>query len=115
MRIALACICVCFLAPVNAQPAPVYVDPPANTAAEQLDSDSYTRYELLEPASGKFRILYEVSAREPGSKSYFNPIRKGSRASDERVTDVATGQVAQPLARRASPTPTWMASTCRSR
>jgi hypothetical protein len=70
----------------------VYVDPPADTAAEQLGSDSYTRYELLEAASGKFRILYEVSATEPGSKSYFNPIRKGSRASDERVTDLATGQ-----------------------
>lgn len=95
MKIVLACVSICALAPINAQPARVYVDPPANTAAEQLKSDSFTRYELLEPASGKFRILYEVSAAEPGSTSYFNPIRKGSRASDERVTDLATGQLLQ--------------------
>jgi hypothetical protein len=92
VRIVVACATICIIAPVHALPRSVYVDPPADTAAEQLVSDSYTRYELLEPASGKFRILYEVSATEPGATAYFNPIRKGSRASDERVTDLATGQ-----------------------
>ena len=66
--------------------------PPPNTAAAQLESDSYSRYELLAAGSGKFRILYEVSATDVGATSYFNPIRKGSRASDERVTDLATGK-----------------------
>jgi hypothetical protein len=66
--------------------------PPPKTAAAQLEDDSYTRYELLEPDSGKFRILYQVTASEAGATSYFNPIRKGSKASDERVTDLATGR-----------------------
>ena len=57
----------------------------------QTESDAYTRYELLAPGSAKFRILYEVTATTPGARYYFNPIRKGSVASDERVTDRATG------------------------
>ncbi|WP_426169740.1 hypothetical protein [Sandarakinorhabdus sp. DWP1-3-1] len=61
--------------------------PPAQT-----EGDAYTRYELLAPGSGKFRILYEVTATTPGARHYFNPIRKGSIATDERVTDRATGR-----------------------
>lgn len=53
--------------------------------------DEYTRYELLEPGSAKFRILYQVTAVSPGARYYFNPIRKGSEASDESVVDPATG------------------------
>jgi len=76
-----------------ASSAPVPPDkPPADTAASQLESDAYTRYELLDPASGKFRILYAVTATGAGTTSFFNPIRKGSRVSDERVTDLATGK-----------------------
>jgi len=63
-----------------------------DTVARQTDADAYTRYELLAPGSGKFRILYEVSATTPGARYYFNPIRKGSVASDERVIDRATGK-----------------------
>ncbi|HEV2568648.1 hypothetical protein [Sphingomonas sp.] len=67
--------------------------PAAGSApAEQSESDAYSRYELLEPGSGKFRILYEVSATTPGARFYFNPIRKGSIATDERVIDRATGK-----------------------
>lgn len=62
-------------------------DPP-----RQTDSDAYTRYELLAPGSGKFRIIYEVSATTPGATHYFNPIRKGSVATDESVFDRATGK-----------------------
>src|SRR6185436_441892 len=40
---------------------------------------------------GKFRILYEVTATTPGATQFFNPIRKGSVASDERVVDAMTG------------------------
>lgn len=64
----------------------------AQPAPAQTESDAYTRYELLAPGSGKFRILYEVSATTPGARWYFNPIRRGSIASDERVTDRATGR-----------------------
>ena len=61
-------------------------------APRQTESDAYTRYELLAPGSAKFRIIYEVTASTPGATYYFNPIRKGSVASDESVRDRATGQ-----------------------
>jgi hypothetical protein len=67
-------------------PAPAGNEPPRQTQA-----DDYTRYELLAPGSAKFRIIYEVSATTPGARYFFNPIRKGSIASDERVIDRATG------------------------
>lgn len=60
--------------------------------AAQTESDAYTRYELLAPGSAKFRIIYEVTATTPGATYYFNPIRKGSVATDEQVTDRATGK-----------------------
>lgn len=60
--------------------------------ALQTESDAYTRYELLAPGSAKFRIVYEVTATTPGATYYFNPIRKGSVATDERVFDRATGK-----------------------
>ena len=59
--------------------------PPAEPAPVQTDSDEYTRYELLEPESASFRILYEVTATTPGATAYFNPIRKGSTATKEAV------------------------------
>jgi len=58
----------------------------------QTQADDYTRYELLAPGSGKFRILYEVTATTPGTTQFFNVIRKGSVVSDERVTDAMTGK-----------------------
>ena len=61
-------------------------------APEQREEDGYTRYELLAPGSGKFRILYEITATAPGATSYFNPIRTGSVATDESVLDRATGK-----------------------
>lgn len=64
----------------------------APVAAQQTDADSYTRYELLSPGSAKFRVLYDVSATTPGATQYFNGIRRGSVASDVRVTDRATGR-----------------------
>jgi hypothetical protein len=56
------------------------------------ETDGYTRYELLAPGSAKFRIVYDITAIRPGATAFFNPIRKGSVASDEKVTDLATGQ-----------------------
>src|ERR1035437_2984969 len=60
--------------------------------APQTESDAYTRYELLAPGSAKFRIIYEVTATTAGATYYFNPIRKGSVATDESVLDRATGK-----------------------
>jgi hypothetical protein len=57
----------------------------------QQEADGYTRYELLAPGSGKFRIVYEISAVAPGAAAYCNPVRPGSVATDERVSDRATG------------------------
>ncbi len=56
----------------------------------QTEADAYTRYELSAPGSGKFRILYEVTATTPGARIYDNPIRRGADASDETVTDPVT-------------------------
>ena len=59
-------------------------------SARQTESDEYTSYELLSPDSASFKIVYEVTATTPGAKSFYNPIRKGSVASDESVFDVMT-------------------------
>ena len=64
--------------------------PPA--VPRQTEADAYTRYELLAPGSAKFKIVYEVTATTPGARYYFNPIRKGSIATDESVFDRATGK-----------------------
>ncbi len=66
--------------------------PAARQVPRQTEGDAYTRYELLAPGTGKFRIVYEVTATTPGATHYYNPIRPGSVASDESVTDRATGR-----------------------
>jgi len=69
--------------------------PSANTvlaAVRQTETDEYTRYELLAPESASFKIRYEVTATAPGAVVYYNPIRKGSVASDEAVYDAMTGE-----------------------
>src|SRR5687768_9799468 len=65
---------------------------PIAAQQRQTQADDYTRYELLAPGSGKFRILYEVTATAAGATEFFNAIRRGSVASDGRVTDLATGK-----------------------
>lgn len=65
---------------------------PAGAAPRQTDTGAYTRYELLAPSSHKFRIIYDITAATPGATHYYNPIRTGSIASDEHVTDLATGK-----------------------
>jgi hypothetical protein len=61
-------------------------------AGLQTETDEYTRYELLSPESASFAIHYEVTATTAGAKYYFNPIRKGSVATDESVIEVMIGQ-----------------------
>ncbi|HKS76157.1 MAG TPA: hypothetical protein VJQ82_23295 [Terriglobales bacterium] len=59
---------------------------------KQTETDEYTRYDLLAPETASFAIRYEVTATAAGATEYFNPIRKGSVASNESVVDVMTGQ-----------------------
>ncbi|MDQ6808117.1 MAG: hypothetical protein M3Z64_01625 [Verrucomicrobiota bacterium] len=63
----------------------------SSSAEPQSEQDEYTQYELLAPASAAFKITYEVTATTPGAKAFWNPIRKGSVASDESVFDMMTG------------------------
>jgi hypothetical protein len=65
---------------------------PTPPVAGQTEADEYTRYELLAPDTASFKISYEVTATTAGAKLYYNPIRKGSTASDEAVYDVMTGE-----------------------
>jgi len=65
---------------------------PSIPPGPQTQEDDYTRYELLAPGTGQFRILYEVTATKAGAPYFFNVIRKGSAATDERVIDAATGR-----------------------
>jgi hypothetical protein len=67
--------------------------PAPSAPAAQTEADEYTRYELLGPGTGRFRILYEVTATTPGANVFFNPIRKGSVATDERVRDRLNGKL----------------------
>ncbi|MFZ0334632.1 MAG: hypothetical protein WAN10_06065 [Candidatus Acidiferrales bacterium] len=63
----------------------------SSAAARQTETDEYTRYELLAPDTASFKIYYEVTATTAGAKVFYNPIRKGSTASDEAVYDAMTG------------------------
>ena len=67
----------------------------ASPAARQTETDEYTRYELLAPDSASFRIRYEVTATTAGAKYFYNPIRKGSVATDEAVYDAMSGEALQ--------------------
>jgi hypothetical protein len=69
-------------APAGAADAPIV----------QTEDDEYTRYELLDPATAAFRITYEVTATAAGATTFFNPVRKGSTATDEAVFDRLTGR-----------------------
>lgn len=60
-------------------------------STRQTETDEYTRYELLAPNTSSFKIYYEVTATTAGAKVFYNPIRKGSTASDEAVYDAMTG------------------------
>ncbi|MFL6263501.1 MAG: hypothetical protein ACJ76Y_27730 [Thermoanaerobaculia bacterium] len=79
-----------------AQPPRPVMPPPAAPQARAperpLETDEYTLYELLDPESASFHILYEVTAIDPGATAFFNPIRKGSVASGESIRDRATSQ-----------------------
>jgi hypothetical protein len=82
-----------------APPPPAKTAPPPSAPRQEKrtpevsrEADEYTLYELLDPDSSQFLILFEVTAITPGATAYFNPIRKGSTASGESVRDRATSQ-----------------------
>ena len=58
----------------------------------QTSADSYTRYELLDPSTQSFRIIYDVTATAPGATVYYNAIRVGSEPTVHAVYDMATGE-----------------------
>jgi hypothetical protein len=64
----------------------------AAALAPAFASDELTIYELLAPASHKFAIIYDMATTVEGAPYLFNPIRRGSVASDERVIDASTGK-----------------------
>jgi hypothetical protein len=92
--LALALLTLAGCAAARPSPAPAAAAPTiAARAAEPVrEADEHTRYELLAPGSGRFHILYEVTAIDPGATVFFNPIRKGSAASGESVRDMASGE-----------------------
>jgi hypothetical protein len=57
-----------------------------------LASDELTVYELLAPETHSFAIIYDMATTAEGSPYLFNPIRRGSVATKERVVDSATGK-----------------------
>jgi hypothetical protein len=89
MRVALPALLLSSVASAQAPPASdgLYFA----TATTQTEADEYTRYELLAPETASFKITYEVTATTAGARYFYNPIRKGSIASDESVYDAASG------------------------
>jgi len=89
-------VCVVSLSSMIARaqkPSDAIVMPSAT--GTQTETDEYTRYELLAPETASFRIYYELTATTAGAKFLYNPIRKGSVASDESVSDAMTGKPLQ--------------------
>jgi hypothetical protein len=78
--------------PKLAKPLLLLVLVPSIGLAQNRSEDEYTRYELLAPETASFKIIYDVTAVTPGARFYFNPIRKGSIATDESVIDLASGR-----------------------
>jgi hypothetical protein len=91
----IALVAVALATPAAAQSPPTAQSPPAQrpqtSHAPQTSQDEYTRYELLAPDTASFKIDYEVTATTPGATLFWNPIRKGSVASDEAAYDMMTG------------------------
>jgi hypothetical protein len=92
----------CFRSPVSCFRAPCFrvfvaivgffvLRSSASGQVRQTQQDEYTLYELLAPETASFKIDYEVTATTTGATSFWNPIRKGSVASDEAVYDMMTG------------------------
>jgi len=71
---------VALAAPATAQGQPYY------------SHDNHTEYDLLEPSSHAFAIVYFLTERRPGATVVLNQTRSGSAGSDISVFDPATGE-----------------------
>jgi hypothetical protein len=60
--------------------------------AQSYAMDEMTVYDLLAPDTHQFAIRYDVAAGTPGMTVFYNIIRPGSEASNEKVYDRATGK-----------------------
>ena len=56
-----------------------------------VQMDEYARYDLSTPATGTYRISYEVSAITSGATTYVDPIAAGSAVTQAIATDLMTG------------------------
>ncbi len=54
--------------------------------------DNHTEYDLLEPTSHSFAIVYFLTERRPGATVVLNQTRSGSAGSDIAVFDPVTGE-----------------------
>jgi len=63
----------------------------AGPSGQAASADAYTRYELLDPATSRFRMVHDVSATTSGARVYFDVIRQGTVVSDVSVIDRMTG------------------------
>jgi hypothetical protein len=66
----------------------------AGTAARQggfNSHDDFTEYQLLDPASHQFHIVYYLNQRQAGATTLLNQTRSGSAGSDIAVSDPRTG------------------------
>ncbi len=61
-------------------------------SAQSGSADSYTRYELLDPATSSIRITEDVSATTAGARVYVERLSPGSQATGISVIDRLTGQ-----------------------
>jgi hypothetical protein len=64
-------------------------------SAGAFAADEMTVYELLPPETHQFAIVYDVTQNHEGARFFLNPIRPGSTASKEKVTERATGKELQ--------------------
>lgn len=53
--------------------------------------DDYTEYNLLDPSSHQFHIVYYLNQRQAGAATLLNQTRSGSEGSDISVSDPQTG------------------------
>ncbi len=60
-------------------------------ALPAIAADELTVYELLAPGTHQFKITYDVTATREGASYFFNPIRQGAVATEERVIERSTG------------------------
>lgn len=60
--------------------------------AQQTQTDSYTQYELLDPDSQSFRIIYDVSGTTANANYYWNTLRRGSEHTVDKVWDLYSGK-----------------------